>query len=85
MKIRSTRPTIKATVLEDTLRDVFDIALFINGKSIPASSYTYAPETGAFSYRPRKNMPAGKKTVKIMVTDAALNTTTATWSFTIRR
>jgi hypothetical protein len=84
-KTRNKRPTIKATVTDDAPLDVSDLALFVNDKPASVSGYRYDPATGAFSYRPKRDMKPGKKTVRLIATDDALNEETATWSFTVRK
>ncbi len=81
--ITSTRPTIKATVMDNTTLSKANIDLYVNGEVIAASTYTYDPSTGALTYNsPRLSL--GKKTVKIVATDAAKNVGTKSWYFTIQ-
>ena len=80
--ITSPAPTIKATVKDNSALTKANIKLFVNGVRISASRYTYTASTGALVYKSPRLAP-GKKTVKIVATDAAKNLGTKSWSFMI--
>ncbi len=80
---RDTAPTIRATVKDNTRLAKANIKLYVAGRLISATKYTYAPGTGALVHNSPK-LSSGKKTVKIVVTDAARNVGTKSWYFTIR-
>ena len=81
---RDTTPTITATV-KDRLTNLQkrNIKLFVAGKAIPVSKFRYSAATDKLTYN-SPNLGKGKKTVKIVATDAAKNVGTKSWYFTIR-
>ncbi len=81
--IRDTTPTIKATVKDNRLLGKANIKLYVAGKRISAAKLRYTASTGSLLYNSPK-LPKGKKTVKIVATDAASNVGTKSWSFTIK-
>ena len=82
--IRDTTPTITATV-KDRLTNLQkrNIKLFVAGKAIPASKFRYSAATDKLTYN-SPNLGKGKKTVKIVATDAAKTVGTKSWYFTIK-
>ncbi len=82
--ITDVTPTIKATVRDNlTNLQKANIKLYVNGVLISPLKYSYSPTTDALVY----NSPAiakGKKTVKVVATDAAKNVRTTSWYFTIK-
>lgn len=81
--IRDTTPTIRATVKDNNLLSKANIKLYVNGRLISATKYSYVPSTGALVYNSPR-LVLGKKTVKIVATDAARNVGTKSWYFTIK-
>ena len=81
---RDTTPTITATV-KDRLTNLQkrNIKLYVNGKLISSIKYSYSAATNKLTYNSPK-LPKGKKTVKIVATDAAKNVATKSWYFTIK-
>ena len=81
--IRDTTPTIKATVRDD-LADLqeADVKLYVAGKLISPTKYGYDASTDALLYNSPR-LSRGKKTVKVVATDAAGNIGTKSWYFTI--
>ncbi len=77
-------PAIKATV-KDNLTNLVkgNIKLYVNGALISATKYSYSSSTDLLVYNSPK-LSTGKKTVKIVATDAARNVGTKSWYFTIR-
>jgi Tol biopolymer transport system component len=77
-------PTIKATVRDDrTNLQKANIKLYVNGALIDPTKYSYSSTTDVLTY----NSPLiakGKKTVKIVATDAAKNVRSTSWYFTIK-
>lgn len=82
--IRDTTPTIKVTV-KDNLTNLAkgNVRLYVNGKQVPAAKYSYSRATDQLVYNSPK-LARGKKTVKIVATDAAKNVGARSWYFTIR-
>lgn len=82
--ITDTTPTIKATV-KDNLTNLAkgNIRLYVNGKLISATKYTYSRATDQLVYNSPK-LTKGKKTVKVVARDAAGNVGVRSWYFTIR-
>ncbi len=82
--IRDTTPTISA-IVRDNLTNLAksNIKLYVNGKLLPATKYGYNRSTDRLTYNSPK-LSKGKKTVKIVATDAAKNVGTKAWYFTIR-
>ncbi|MEJ7820323.1 MAG: hypothetical protein WKF44_08465, partial [Rubrobacteraceae bacterium] len=71
--IRDTTPTIKATVKDNfTNLQKANIKLYVNGRLISPTKYTYSAATDVLVYTSPK-LTKGKKTVKIVATDAAKN------------
>lgn len=81
---RDTTPTIKA-VVRDNLTNLQkgNIKLYVAGKAIPASKFSYSATTDQLVYNSPK-LSKGKKTVRIVATDAAKNVGSKSWYFTIR-
>jgi hypothetical protein len=81
---RDTTPTIKATVRDNlTNLQKSNIKLYVSGTLVPATRYSYSASTDVLLYNsPRLTL--GKKTVKIVATDAARNVGVKSWYFTIR-
>ena len=81
---RDTTPAITA-IVKDRLTNLQkrNIKLFVAGKAIPASKFRYSASTDKLTYN-SPNLGKGKKTVKIVATDAAKNVGTKSWYFTIR-
>ena len=81
---RDTTPTIKATVRDNrTNLAKSNIRLYVAGKAIPASKFSYNRATDQLVYNSPK-LFKGKKAVRIVATDAAKNTGAKSWYFTIR-
>ncbi len=80
--IGDTTPIIKAKVKDNNALAKANIKLYVAGKLISAAKYTYAPSTGMLVYR-SPELSLGKKTVKIVATDAARNVGMKSWYFTI--
>jgi subtilisin family serine protease len=81
---RDTTPTIKATV-RDNLTNLAkgNIRLYVAGKAIPASKFSYSRATDQLVYNSPR-LSKGKKTVRIVARDAAGNAGVRSWYFTIR-
>ncbi|MDP9439577.1 MAG: hypothetical protein M3P49_12695, partial [Actinomycetota bacterium] len=82
--IRDTTPTVKATV-KDNLTNLrkANMKLYINGALISSTKWSYNASTDLPTYdSPR--LSKGKKTVKIVATDAAGNVGAKSWYFTIK-
>jgi hypothetical protein len=81
---RDITPTIRATV-KDNLTNLSkaNIKLYVNGKLISPTKYSYSRSTDVLTYNSPK-VAKGKKTVRIVATDTAKNVRTASWYFTIR-
>lgn len=79
---RDTTPSIRAVISDNTtnLRKA-NIKLYVAGKKITRFSYSAA--TNKLVYNSSK-LPKGRKTVKIIATDAAGNVGVKSWYFTIR-
>jgi len=82
--IRDTTPTIKATV-KDNLTNLLkaNIKLYVAGKLISPTKYSYSASTDLLTYNSPR-LAKGKKTVKIVATDAARNVGTKSWYFRIK-
>jgi len=82
--IRDTTPTIRATVRDNltNLRKA-NIKLYVAGKLISPTKYSYSAATDKLTYNSPR-LAKGKKTVRIVVTDAARNVGAKSWYFTIR-
>lgn len=81
---RDTTPTIKATVRDNlTNLQKANIKLYVNGRLISPTKYTYSAATDVLVYTSPK-LTKGKKTVKIVATDAAKNVGVRSWYFTIK-
>ncbi len=76
--------TVRATV-KDNLTNLSEanVKLYVNGAPISPTKYSYSASTDRLVYKSQK-VSKGKKTVKIVATDAAKNVRTATWYFTIK-
>jgi hypothetical protein len=82
--IRDLTPTIKATVRDNrTNLSKGSIKLYVNGKLISATRYSYNRSTDRLVYNSPK-LPKGKKTVRVVAKDAAGNVGARSWSFTIK-
>ncbi|HET7480188.1 MAG TPA: S8 family serine peptidase [Rubrobacteraceae bacterium] len=81
--IRDTTPTIKAIVKDNRPLGKANIKLYVNGVLISSTKYSYAASTGSLVYNSPR-LAKGKKTVKIVATDAAGNVGAKSWYFTIR-
>jgi hypothetical protein len=81
--VNNAQPSIFATFSAPTEIgiDTSSISLVVNGHDVTSSS----TRSGAFvTYSPGLELPAGPVTVVVRVADAAGNTASKTWSFTIR-
>ena len=81
---RDTTPTIRATVKDNTPLAQSNIQLYVAGRLISATKYSYTASTGALVHNSPR-LSSGKKTVKVVATDAAGNALTKSWYFTIKR
>jgi TolB protein len=82
--ITDTTPTIRATVRDDrTNLQKASIRLYVNGVLISPRKWSYSPTTNILVYNSPK-LAKGKKTVKVVATDAARNVGTHSWYFRIR-
>ncbi len=77
-------PTIRA-IVRDNLTNLSkaNIKLYVNGALISPTKWSYNASTDALVYNSPK-VAKGKKTVRIVATDAAKNVRSASWYFTIR-
>lgn len=83
--ITDTTPTIKATVKDKmTNLQKGNIKLYVAGKRIANSKFKYSASTDVLTYN-SPNLSKGKKTVRIVATDAAGNVGARSWYFTIKR
>jgi hypothetical protein len=83
--IRVRRPTIAATVNDpETDLSEANISLFMDGKPIRASTFTYDASTDRLTYQPATHLPSGKHTVKVVATDEGDFARTRQWRFEIR-
>jgi uncharacterized repeat protein (TIGR01451 family) len=82
--VTDTTPTIKATA-KDNLTNLQknSIRLYVNGALISASKYSYSTMTDVLAYNSPR-LSKGKKTVKVVVIDAAGNVGARSWYFTIK-
>lgn len=82
--IKDTTPTIKATVKDNltSLRKP-NVKLYLAGKPISPTKYSYSAATDLLTYNSPR-LSKGKKTVKVVATDAARNVGTKSWNFTIK-
>ncbi len=80
---RDTTPLIRATVRDNNPLAKANAKLYVGGRLISATKYSYAPSTGALVYKSPK-LPKGKKTMKVVATDAAGNAFIKSWVFRIR-
>ncbi|HET7478984.1 MAG TPA: hypothetical protein VFJ72_05645 [Rubrobacteraceae bacterium] len=77
-------PTIKATIKDNvTNLQKSNIKLYVNGARISATKYSYSASTDVLTYNSPK-LARGKKTVKVVATDAAGNVGARYWYFTIK-
>jgi hypothetical protein len=81
--IRDTTPTIKATVRDNNALSKSGVKLYVAGKRIAATKYRYTASNGVLLYNSPK-LAKGKKTVKVVATDAAGNVGVKSWYFTIK-
>jgi hypothetical protein len=82
-KINDTTPRIKATVKDEvTNLSKSNIRLYVGTKAIPRSSFSYDRTKNLLSYTSPKLSP-GRKSVKVVATDAAGNRSAKSWYFTI--
>lgn len=82
---RDRTPTIGATVRDNIANlSKSNVKLYVNGKGIPASKFSYNRSTDRLVYT-SPSLSTGKKTVKIIAGDAAGNTGSRSWYFTILR
>lgn len=82
--IRDTTPTMKATIKDNhTNLRKGNIKLYVSGKAISPTKFTYSASTDRLNYNSPK-LAKGKKTVKIVATDKASNLSAKGWYFTIR-
>ncbi|HET7480190.1 MAG TPA: hypothetical protein VFJ72_11810 [Rubrobacteraceae bacterium] len=81
--IRDTTPTIKATVKDNRPLGKANIKLYVAGKLISPTKFSYTASTGSLVYNSPR-LTKGKKTVKIVATDPAGNVGSKSWSFTIK-
>jgi hypothetical protein len=79
-----TSPTIRA-IVRDNLTNLqkANIKLYVNGVLISPTKYSYNASTDALVYNSPK-VAKGKKTVRVVATDAAKNVRSTSWYFTIR-
>ncbi len=77
-------PAIKATV-RDNLTNLAkaNLKLYVNGALISPTKWSYSASTDALVYNSPR-VAKGKKTVRIVATDAAKNVRSASWYFTVR-
>ena len=80
--IRDTTPTIKATVKDNRTLSKANIKLYVAGKRISAAKFRYSA-SGLLVYNSPK-LTKGKKTVRIVATDAVGNVGAKSWFFTIK-
>lgn len=81
---RDTTPSISATVRDNmTSLAKSNIKLYVNGKLISQTKYSYNRSTDRLVYNSPK-LALGKKTVKIVATDTAKNAGVRSWYFKIR-
>lgn len=79
---RDRTPTIRAKVANDPYGvSAEDIELYVAGRRAPVDAIRYSD--GTLTHTSRR-LPAGRKTVKVVATDAAGNTAQRTWAFRIR-
>lgn len=81
--IRDTTPTIRATVKDNRPLSKGNIKLYVGGREISPAKYRYVASTGLLVYD-SPTLAKGKKTVKVVATDAARNVGSRSWYFTIR-
>jgi subtilisin-like proprotein convertase family protein len=81
--IKDRTPTIKATV-KDNLTDLSKnhIKLFLDGKPVPRTKFSYNRSTDGLTYTSKK-LTFGKHAVKIVARDAAGNVAVKSWSFKV--
>ncbi|GAC1309185.1 MAG: hypothetical protein NVSMB21_15420 [Vulcanimicrobiaceae bacterium] len=83
-RVNNVRPSIFATYVAPTelAINVSSVALEVNGHDVTSA----ATRTNNFiTYSPGVDLPSGLVTVTVKVADAAGNTSTRTWTFTIAR
>lgn len=81
--IKDTTPTIRATVKDNTNLKKSNIKLYVAGKRIANSKFSYSASTDKLLYNSPR-LTKGKKVVKIVARDAAGNPGVKNWYFTIR-
>ena len=76
-------PTIKATVTDkETNLQKSNIKFFLDGQA--KTGFTYSASTDRLSFTPASALKAGTHTVNIVATDAQGQSTTKSWSFTVK-
>ncbi len=77
-------PTIRA-IVRDNLTNLqkANMKLYVNGALISPTKWSYNASTDALVYNSPR-VAKGKKTVRVVATDAAKNVRSASWYFTIR-
>jgi hypothetical protein len=79
-----TTPTIRATVRDNlTNLQKANIKLYVNGVLVSPTKYSYSRSTDVLTYNSPR-IAKGKKTVRIVATDAAKNIRSTSWYFTIK-
>lgn len=79
-----TTPSIRAVVRDNlTQLQKANIKLYVNGRLVSPARYSYSAAMDRLVYNSPR-LPKGKKTVRIVATDAAGNVRTTSWFFTIR-
>lgn len=77
-------PTIRATVRDNlTNLQKVNLKLYVNGAQISATRWSYNASTDALVYN-SPQVSKGKKTIRVVATDAAGNVRSTSWYFTIR-
>lgn len=82
--IGKTNPTVRATV-RDNLANLSkaDVRLFVNGKEVPGTKFSYDQDNDLLKYQPPK-LSKGKNKIQVVAKDAAGNVGNRSWYFTIR-
>ncbi len=82
--ITDVTPTIKATVRDNrTNLQKANVKLYVNGVLISPTKYSYSASTDVLTYNSPR-VAKGKKTVRVVATDAAKNIHSTSWYFTIK-
>jgi len=83
---RDRTPAIRAVVRDSqTNLQKGNVRLFVDGKRISNSAFSYSASTDKLSYVPKRNLGYGRHTVKVAATDAAGNVGSRTWRFSVNR